>query len=149
MSTFFDTIRLPPFSALWDFFWKFFDVSRVSLLAFLDNLLATDWILKPPGCPPFKFLGTETVQISNFSRNFFNASKAPQFLSFFATEWSFKKPKGSPFYDFKNFALLDIAPTLAVPGLLIISQMKYLSYWELTCVGSFRFLKQILKWIVI
>ena len=37
-------------------------------------------------------------------------------FSYFATNWSFTKPKGSPILQ---FWALDTAPILAVPGLLI------------------------------
>ena len=80
-------------------------------------------MLKTPKGPLLLFSALwHCSKILDYFRKFFYClQRVPlHFFSYFATNWSFKKPKGSPFYNFKNCAFwaLDIVPTLAVPGLL-------------------------------
>ena len=89
------------FSALCDFFevfWippKEFSPSFVSI--FCNN--GCQKILKRP--PFYIFRHCDTVQKSHFKKFFgiFKNLKGPPliFFSYFATNWSFTKPKGSPF----------------------------------------------------
>ena len=88
--------------------------------------------------PPFYiFRHCDTVQKSHFKiflGNFFQSLNGPplQFFSYFATSWSFTKPKGSPFYIFRHcdtvqfiffiFCLqLEFHKTQRVPPFTILS----------------------------
>ena len=81
VSTFFGTMKLPPFSALWDFFENFFNVPKGSSLHFFD-IFATERMLKIPKNQTFRRY--ETLQNSHFLfffRNFCKVSKVSlQFL---------------------------------------------------------------------
>ena len=69
------------------------------------------------------------------------------FFWYFATDWIFKKLKGSPFYKFKNLALfwaLDIAPTLDVPVLFKIDPPQFFQNFSVNDSFTRNFL---LTWV--
>ena len=69
--------------------------------------------MQNPEGSPFQFFGAMRLPrpfsaLWDFFRNFLKSSKGPLlFFWYFATNWIFKKPKESPFYKFKNFALFE------------------------------------------
>ena len=71
-------------------------------------------------------------KISFFSEIFLKISEWSPFFSYFTTNWSFTKPKGSPILQ---FWASNIAPTLAVPALFLLRGMSFLSRAVLSLVS--------------
>ena len=97
----------------------FFGFHQMVSPSFVPIFCNTMDVKKSQRVPPFTIFGTVTLfenLISKiFSRIFKKSLKGPFiFFSYFAINWNFKKPEGSPLLQ---FCALDIAPTLAVPGL--------------------------------
>ena len=102
---------------------------------FFDILQQTE-VSKSPKGPPFQvFRHSETFKILIFR---FFESFSKKFPNFLIVSFNFfdilqqtgfwKSWKGTPFYKFKNLALcwaLDIAPTLDVPVLFVITGLRF------------------------
>ena len=85
-----DPTSAPLFSALCDFFLKFFGLYQRVPPSFVSTFCNTMDVKKLQRVPPFTFFGTVTL-FENPPLNFFI------FFSFFAASWSFTEPEGSPF----------------------------------------------------
>ena len=101
------------------FFWHyatFFEVFWISpkgLPFVCVDILQHNGCQKSQRGPPFTFFGTVTLFknliLKFFIGNFLKSLKGPPLIfSYFATYWSFRKPKGSPLLQ---FWAVDIAPT--------------------------------------
>ena len=72
---------------------------------------------------PLTFFGTMRLfQNIHFSKIFYVSL---QVFYCFATKWIFKKPKGSPSYNFKNFSFLSLrySADFSVPVLLVMTKL--------------------------
>ena len=94
------------------------DCTKGSPFVCFDNLQHNGCQKIPKGPPFYIFRHCDTVKkISLKNWETFSPKGSPAiFFSYFATSWSFTKPEGSPLLQ---FLLLDIAPTLAVLGMLL------------------------------
>ena len=103
------TLRIRPwphfFSALCDFFLIFLDCTKGSPFFYFDILQHNGCQKIPKGPPFYIFRHCDTVQKSHFLKSF----------------GKFFKVKGSPLLQ---FSALDIAPTLAVLGLLALIEFN-------------------------
>ena len=92
------------FSALCDFFEIFWIPPKGLPFVCFDILQHKGCQKNPKGSLFYIFWHCDTVQKSHFkifSRKFFKISQGSPFFSYFATNWSFTKPKRSPFYIFE------------------------------------------------
>ena len=65
-------------------------------------------VKKSQRCPPSPHCDCSELSFFVFFRKLFNVSKwSPSIFRYFTTNWIFKKPKGFPFCNFKNFALSE------------------------------------------
>ena len=113
---FFGTVRLNLFRHCATFS-NLFCLQKVPPSSFFATLQQTKVPKSPKGLPFYAFRYYETVQNFNFSffskiflkkfENFLSPKAPLQLIWYFATNWIFKKPKGSPFYNLKNFALFE------------------------------------------
>ena len=93
-----------PFSALRDFFLKFFKCPTGGSSLQLVWYFATERMLEKPKWSVFLiFRHYETVKISHFSKIFRTTPNGPlQFFWNFATEWMLKNLNEPPFYSFRH-----------------------------------------------
>ena len=90
------------FSALWDFFRKFFNVLKGSSLQFVLIFCNRTSVKKSQMVPSLRFFGSMRLLKILFFRKFFKDSNVFPFNFFwnFATEWFLKNLKGPPFTVF-------------------------------------------------
>ena len=127
--------RIPPlvcftriFSSLCYFF-EVFWIPPKGLPFVCFDILQHNGCQKNPKCPLLHFSAFFSASHFNFFWKFLKSPKGPPliFFSYFATNWSFTRHKGSLLLQ---FWALDIAPTLAVPGLFLckLPLLFYLLY---------------------
>ena len=99
-------------------FLKFFGSTKGSPLR-LFRYFATQWMSKNPKWSPFYiFRHCDTVQKSHFFGFFKNLPRVPLYFHILQPTGVSQSPNGPPVPPFT----IDIAPTLAVPGLLELSE---------------------------